>query len=43
MSWVVNQLEVEIGQVQGPTSLATVEFLSCHEVLQVLVFCLDLD
>jgi len=33
----MNQLEVEASQVQRPTDLAMVEFLSCHEVLQVLV------
>jgi len=33
----MNQLEVEASQVQRPPGLATVEFLSCHEVLQVLV------
>jgi len=33
----MNQLEVEASQVQRPTGLVTVEFLSCHEVLQVLV------
>jgi len=33
----MNQLEVEASQVQRPTGLATIEFLSCHEVLQVLV------
>ena len=33
----MNQLEVEASQVQRPTDLATVEFLSRHEVLQVLV------
>jgi len=38
----VDQLEVEAGQVQRPVSLATVKFLSCHEVLQVLVVCLNL-
>ena len=38
----MDQLEVEVGQVQRPTSLVTVEFLSCHEVLQVLVVCPDL-
>ena len=37
----MNQLEVEVSQVQRPTGLATVEFLSCHEVLQVLVVCPD--
>ena len=39
----MDQLEVKAGQVQGLTSLAMVEFLSRHEVLQVLVVCLDLD
>ena len=33
----MNQLEVEASQVQRPPGLATVEFLSRHEVLQVLV------
>ena len=33
----MNQLEVKASQVQGPTGLATIEFLSRHEVLQVLV------
>jgi len=33
----MNQLEVEASQVQRPPGLATVEFLSHHEVLQVLV------
>ena len=42
MSGAVDQLEVEAGQVQRPVSLATVKFLSCHEVLQVLVVCLNL-
>jgi len=37
----MNQLEVEASQVQRLTGLATVEFLSCHEVLQVLVVCSD--
>jgi len=32
-----------MGQVQGPTSLAMVEFLSHHEVLQVLVVHPDLN
>jgi len=34
---MMNQLEVEASQVQRPLGLATVEFLSCYEVLQVLV------
>jgi len=42
MSGAVDQLEVEAGQVQRLASLAMVEFLSHHEVLQVLVACLDL-
>ena len=42
MSGAVDQLEVKAGQVQRPVSLATVEFLSCHKVLQVLVVCPDL-
>jgi len=33
----MNQLEVEASQVQRLLGLATVEFLSRHEVLQVLV------
>ena len=33
----MNQLEVKASQVQRPTGLATIEFLSRHEVLQVLV------
>ena len=33
----MNQLEVEASQVQRPLGLVTVEFLSRHEVLQVLV------
>jgi len=33
----MNQLEVEASQVQRLLSLVTVEFLSCYEVLQVLV------
>jgi len=37
----MNQLEVKASQVQRPTGLATIEFLSCHEVLQVLVVCPD--
>ena len=37
----MNQLEVKASQVQGPTGLATIEFLSRHEVLQVLVVCPD--
>jgi len=42
MSRAVDQLEVEAGQVQRPASLAMVEFLSHHKVLQVLVVCPDL-
>ena len=38
----MNQLEVKASQVQRPTGLATIEFLSRHEVLQVLVVCPDL-
>jgi len=37
----MNQLEVEMSQVQRPTGLATVEFLSRHEVFQILVVCPD--
>jgi len=37
----MNQLEVKASQVQRPTGLATVEFLSHHKVLQVLVVCPD--
>jgi len=33
----MNQLEVKASQVQRPTGLVTIEFLSHHEVLQVLV------
>ena len=33
----MNQLEVKVSQVQRPMGLATIEFLSRHEVLQVLV------
>jgi len=33
----MNQLEVKASQVQRPPGLVTVEFLSRHEVLQVLV------
>ena len=33
----MNQLEVKVSQVQKPTGLAMVEFLSHHEILQVLV------
>ena len=33
----MNQLEVEASQVQRPLGLAMVEFLSHHEVLQILV------
>jgi hypothetical protein len=29
--------EIKPGKVEGPLSLATVEFLHCYEVLQVLV------
>ena len=37
----MNQLEVKASQVQRPTGLVTIEFFSCHEVLQVLVVHLD--
>jgi len=37
----MNQLEVKASQVQRPMGLVTVEFLSCHEVLQVFVVCPD--
>jgi len=37
----MNQLEVKVSQVQRPLGLPTVEFLSCYEVLQVLVVCSD--
>jgi len=37
----MNQLEVKVSQVQRPMGLAMVEFLSCYEVLQVLVVCPD--
>ena len=33
----MNQLKVKASQVQRPPGLVTVEFLSRHEVLQVLV------
>jgi len=33
----MNQLEVKASQVQRPTGLTTIEFLSCHEVLQILM------
>jgi len=33
----MNQLEVKVSQVQRPTGLAMIEFLSRHEVLQVFV------
>ena len=33
----MNQLEVKVSQVQRLTDLATIEFLSRHEVLQILV------
>jgi len=33
----MNQLEVKVSQVQRPTGLVTIEFLSHHEVLQDLV------
>ena len=35
--------EVESGQVEGSPSLVTIEFLHCHEVLEVLVVCPDLE
>jgi len=34
--------EVESGQVEGPLSLAAIEFLCHHEVFEVLVVCPDL-
>ena len=37
----MNQLEVKASQVQRSTGLATIKFLSRHEVLQVLVVCSD--
>jgi len=37
MSGAVIKQEVESSQMQGPTSLATVKFLGCHEILKVLV------
>jgi len=37
----MDQLEVEASQVQRLLGLVTVEFLSRHEVLQVLVVHLD--
>ena len=39
----MDQLEVKAGQVQGPMSLAMVEFFSCYEVFQILVVRPDLD
>jgi hypothetical protein len=37
MSWSVVHGEIKPGKVEGPSSLATVKLLRCHEVLQVLV------
>jgi len=37
----MNQLEVEVSQVQRPTGLVTIKFLSRYEVFQVLVVCPD--
>jgi len=37
MSGAVMKQEVESSQMQGPMSLATVKFLGCHEILEVLV------
>jgi len=37
MSRAVMKQEVESSQMQGLTSLATVKFLGCHEILEVLV------
>jgi len=34
-------VKVEPGEVKRPTSLAAIEFLRCHEVLKVLVVCVD--
>jgi len=36
-SGAVMKQEVESSQMQGPTSLVTVKFLGCHEILEVLV------
>ena len=36
-SGAVMKQEVESSQMQGPTSLATVKFLSRHEILKALV------
>jgi len=36
-SRAVMKQEVESSQMQGPTSLAMVKFLGCHEILEVLV------
>jgi len=41
MSGAVMKQEVESSQMQGPMSLATVKFLGCHEILEVLVVGLD--
>jgi len=37
MSGVMMKQEVESSQMQEPTSLTTVKFLGCHEILEVLV------
>jgi len=37
----VMKQEVEPSQMQGPTSLMTVKFLGCHEILEVLVISPD--
>src|SRR5271154_1110256 len=34
--------EIIVSQEQGPPSLPSVEFPSCHEVLEVFVICPDL-
>ena len=36
------QVEVKSRQVQGPARLPTIQFLSGHKILQVLVVCPDL-
>ena len=39
LSGVVVESKAKADEVQGPMSLITVEFLSCHKVLKVLVVC----
>jgi hypothetical protein len=43
MAWLVEQGEVELGQVQGPPGLLLVQLLQLLELLQVLVVCPDLN